>query len=751
MVIPPTDGGTGTDAATVVKMSCTDTTYSDPYTPGYTAAPAAAVQSTLNAMTVVQKMAQIQGTDPGTASAKNYNDIQRSPDDTANGIRGYFYRDAGRGLNLDARQQGRAYVNNYSTVFPVESARGASFDLDLESRVGSAMGDEVVASQNTMLLAPCMNILRHPYWGRSQETYGEDSYHLGRMASAFTAGLQTHVTGCAKHFAGNNIENGRQTANAQMDEQTLREIYGRHFRMVVKDGGIGCVMAAYNSVNGTKSTQNAHLLTDILRNDFGFRGVVISDWWAMPGYQDFPSAQTAQDNAVGALKAGLDIEVPWTLNFGTTTLQAAISGGRLSAADINTSAGRILEQKFRFGSALSSGGFGLLPATTTMTNGSITNNADHLTLASEAARKSMVLLKNANNTLPIKTDGSVKRIAVVGADVPYTLQSTTPTSGTLHFSTEMAIGDRGSSRVNPDPALVIGPTAGLTTIAQTKSITVTSGATAAAAQAQNADFIVVLVGLTPGDEGEQYAIPAGGDRSTLTLPAAQDNLVTSVAALGKPMVVVIESGTVVNMPWLSTVPAVVMAWYSGERGGEALAQLLFGQANFGGKMNVAWPRESDLPPFKGSGTTTVMDYYLGYRYFDKNNITPIFPYGQGLSYTTFTYSNLQVPCSDVTHGGVINVQVDITNNTAVAGDEIAFLFVSFPSTTARRSVKELKGFFRVSLDGNQAKRITIPVRVSDLDYFDMTSNKWVIENGPVKIMVGPNAGNLPLQDTVTVH
>jgi len=194
-----------------------------------------------------------------------------------------------------------------------------------------------------------------------------------------------------------------------------------------------------------------------------------------------------------------------------------------------------------------------------------------------------------------------------------------------------------------------------------------------------------------------------------------------------------------------------MAWYSGERGGEALAQLLFGQANFGGKMNVAWPRETDLPPFKGSGTTTVMDYYLGYRYFDKNNITPIFPYGHGLSYTTFTYSNLQVPCSDVTHGGVINVQVDITNNTAVAGDEIAFVFVSFPSTTVRRSVKELKGFFRVSLDGNQAKRITIPVRVSDLDYFDMTSNKWVIENGPVKIMVGPDAGNLPLQDTVMVH
>jgi beta-glucosidase len=750
VIPPPSDGGVDTGGGqTVVKMSCGDSTYSDKYTPGYTAAADPAVQTTLNAMSLPQKIAQMQGTDPGTAAAKNYNDIQRSPDDMQNNIRGYMYRDAGRGLNLDARQQNRPYVNNYSTVYPVESARGASFDLDLEYRVGEAMGDEVVASQNTMLLAPCMNILRHPYWGRAQETYGEDSYHLGRMASALTAGLQTYVAACAKHYAGNNIENGRANNNAQMDEQTLREIYGRHFEMVVKDGGVACIMAAYNSVNGTKSTQNKHLLTDILRTDFGFRGLVISDWWAMPGGQNFPTAATALGNAVGAVQAGLDIEVPWNVNF--AQLQTAVNGGNLTIADINKSVGRILEQKFRFKSARLDQAIGLRTPTATMTNGSITNNDAHLALASEAAVRSMVLLKNANNTLPIKTDGSIHRIAVVGADVPYTLQSTTPTSGTLHFSTEMAIGDRGSSRVNPDPALLIGPTAGLTAIAQTKTITVTSGNSPTQAQAQTADFIVVLVGLTPGDEGEEYAIPAGGDRSSLTLPAQQDNLVTQVAALGKPMVVVIESGTVVNMPWLSSVPAVVMAWYSGERGGQALAQLLFGQANFGGKMNVAWPKESDLPAFKSTSTTTTMDYYLGYRYLDKNNLTPIFPYGQGLSYTTFTYSNLQVPCSDVTKNGVINVQVDITNNTPAAGDEVVFLFVSFPQTTARRSVKELKSFYRVALDGMQTKRITLPVRVADLKYWDMPSSQWIVETGPVKIMVGPNAGNLMLQDTVMVH
>jgi beta-glucosidase len=364
----------------------------------------------------------------------------------------------------------------------------------------------------------------------------------------------------------------------------------------------------------------------------------------------------------------------------------------------------------------------------------------------------MVLLKNASNTLPIKTDGTIKSIAVIGADVNFMLQSTTPTSGTVHFATDQPLGDRGSSRVNPDPAKVTGPTAGITAIAQKHSITVTSGTSAAAAA--NADFVVVVVGLTPGDEGEEYAIPAGGDRASLNLPGTQNTLVTEVkAAIGnKPMVVVIESGGVINLPWLDQVPAVVMEYYSGQRGGQALAQLLFGEVNFSAKMPVAWPKEADLPEFKSSGTTTTMDYFLGYRYFDSKMLTPIFPFGHGLSYTNFTYSNLQVPCADVTKGGVVNVTVDVTNNTAVAGDEIAFLFVSFPGATARRSVKELKGFYKVSLAASQAKRITIPLRIADLKYWkgDATG-AWTWDAGPVNVMVGPDAGHLSLMSTLTVR
>jgi beta-glucosidase len=752
-------GGSGPAGGNAV-MSCNDSVYSDKYTPGYNAAPDPMVQSLLSGMSLEQKVLQLQGVDGGTEQSKDYDDIERSQDDTALGIRGYMYRDAARGVNLDARQEGRPYMNNYSTVMPTASARGASFDLDLEYRIGEALGDETVASQNSMLLGPCMNILRHPYWGRAQETYGEDSYHLGRIASAFTAGLQTYVAGCAKHFAANNVENGREKANAIMDEQTLREIYGRHFEMVVQDGGIACIMASYNLINNVKSTQNAHLLTDILRNDFKFKGLVISDWWAMPSSQTFPTAQQAQGWAAEAIKAGLNIEVPWTLNYNMNAINAGLQAGDINQAQITELARQVLEQKFRFKSALLSQPIGLRPATTRMEAGSIVDNDAHIELAREAAERSMVLVKNAASTLPIKVDGSIKSIAVIGADVPYALQNTSPQPGTgtgsagvIKFASDVPLGDRGSSRVNADPAKVIGPFAGIKAVADTKGITVTSGNSAAAAA--GADLVVVMVGTTPADEGEEYALPSGGDRSSLTLPANQDALIDGAvaAAAGKPVVVVIETGGIINMPWLEKVSAVVWASYPGQHGGKALANLLFGTVNFGGKMPVAWPKESDLPPFKDSPTSTQMGYYLGYRYLDFKGITPIFPFGHGLSYTTFTYSNLKVPCADVSKGAVVEVSVDIKNNSAVKGDEIAMLFVSYPSTTAvRRSKKELKGFVRVAVEGNQTVTAKIPLRIADLKYWQGEANgSWVVESGPVNIMVGPDAGHLEQMGTLTVR
>ncbi|MEA2701284.1 MAG: beta-glucosidase [Myxococcales bacterium] len=735
VVVNPPDGGAD-GPPMVVKMSCADMNYSDKFTPGYsiTADAQNQAKTTLASMQIGEKADQMRGSQPNQT-------IFNQPDNGARGIKGFRFRDGPRGLCLDAEKVG----NGYSTSFPVALARGATFDLDLEYRIGDAIGDETLASGHTMLLSPTVNILRHPFWGRAQEVYGEDSYELGRFGSAFTAGLQQYVPACAKHYAANNIENGRQSDNAMMDDQTLRETYANHFGMIVQDGGVACIMASYNLVNNVKATQNKVLLTDILRTEFGFKGFVLSDWWAMPGGQG-PAQGDRPNFARDAVNAGMDMELPNNLNY--STLESLVQGGTLKESQINDSATRILEQKFRFNVAKTSGTSGLKKPTTTYNGGSIGNDATHLALAEEAALKSMVLLKNDNKTLPIDRT-KVKTIAVLGLTVPFTLG--TEGSSQVDFVRDVRTGDRGSSRVNHDPAKAVGPLAGITAAAGAGINVVTGQAASAAA---NADFIIVVGGLTPQDEGEDYT--GAGDRGTFSLDGKagrpQNQLITDAAALKKPMVVVLEAGGVIDLPYLTNanVGAIVMAWYPGQRGGAALGKLLFGgDANFSGKLPITWDsKTADWPAFK-TGTTTVMDYDLGYQWFDRKAVPAdgYLPFGYGLSYTTFEYSNLQVPCSDVTKKGVVNVQVDITNKGTVAGDEIAFLFVSYPGSAARRHIKELKGFSRVSLAPNQTKRITIPLRISDLKYYD---KGWTVASGAVQVSVGPSSRTLPLKDTFMV-
>jgi len=776
-----TTSGGGAGGTTVAKSACGDGTLpADPKMPGYAAADHTKFQTmastTAANMSTTELAGQMQGTDPGPSTGRNWGDIYRQLDNTARGIKGYTFRDGPRGVNLDAQIHLSGVSHGTSTVFPVAAARGATFDVGLEYRIGQAMGDEMVSAGQTMLLAPTVNILRHPLWGRAQETYGEDSFLLGRMGTSSVAGIQTYVAACVKHYAGNNVEDGRETnISAMADEQTLREVYARHFQMIVQDGGVACVMAAYNLVqvgsgSALNCTQNTHLLTDILRTDFGFQGFVLSDWWAMPGNQ-FTQNTTL---AVPAISAGLDMELPWNWNFANIST----AGLGATSAQLKTSAMRILEQKYRFNADK---GTGLQAATTGFSGGSITNNSTHIATALEAAQKAMVLLKNTNNTLPIKS--TVTKVAVVGAKLDYwsptdssgvatgtgiNNRSDDVNNGTIDFANGIRIGDVGSSRADPDLTKSVGPCAGIQAAAGS-SVTVTCGNTASVAA--GADFVVVVAGLTPYDEGEEYN--GSGDRCTAAQIASsscsfaldgkpysnangnntnvQNGLIAGVVALGKPMVVVLEGGSAIDMSkWLSTVPAVVMAWYPGMVGGTALGQLLFGQVNFSGKLPISWPNAlSDLPTFNG-GASTTMDYYLGYRYFDHAAKTPLYPFGYGMSYTSFAYSNLVVPCGTTTKNSVVNVSVDVTNTGTVAGDEVVMLFVSFPNTTARRSVKELKGFARVTLAAGAKQTVTIPVRVSDLKYYDNT-NGWTVESGTVKVMVGGSSASLPLSDTFTVN
>jgi beta-glucosidase len=750
---------------TVETMACGASTTVDPYSPGYDLTTAAASATTeVAALSQTQQENLMRGTPSGCGGTTNFNDIFESGATTGNPmslgvgpIRQIFFRDGPRGVCMVPYGTATHAPNefpqgDYATVFPTASTRGAAFDMALEEQIGEAIGDEEVAVKSTLLLAPVINILRHPAWGRAQETYGEDSFLLGRLGTAFVDGVQQYLPACAKHFAAYNIENGRQSGNVSvLDEQTAYESYGRHFEMVIQDAGVACIMAAYNEIQiagGTAAhcTSNPTLLTDMLRTTFGFKGFVVSDWWAMPNASTCTTTGNEEPAAAAALSAGLDLEMPWALNY---TQLATLNMPKA----ITTSAERILTQQYRFGTALP-GGQGLKATTSTFasSNYSVTN-ATHVQLSYQSALESIVLLKNANKTLPIAS--TVKTIAVLGANVPYTLSSSADvTSGTIAFASNVRTGDLGSSRVYNDPATSVGPLAGITTAATAKGMTVVTGSSASVA----ADFYVVVAGLTPEDEGEGYTSGdgTGGDRLNFNLDGKattplQNPLITAVAALGKPMVVVLEGGSVISTPWLTSVPALVFAGYPGQVGGRALADLLFGNANFSGKVAVSWPNAyGDEPMFAAANKITTMGYYVGYKYFDENAIAPLFPFGFGLSYTTFTYSHLLIPCSTVATDSVVNVQVEVTNSGTVDGDEISFVFASYPNTTQRRPKKELKAFARTTIKAGATELVTIPLRVEDLKYWNSTSHSWEWENGAVQLQVGGSSTSLTLTGSITV-
>ncbi len=735
------------------KQRCTDARYLDAYSPGYSPDPAVTkkVKETLSTLSLKERADQMRGTPHGPQEDRNWKDIFRSPDNTDNKIRGFVFRDGPRGVNLDAGcKEGHTC---YSTAFPVEMARGAAFDTALEHRIGQATGDETLAAGHGFMLSPTINIVRHPAWGRAQESYGEDPYLLGRLASAYIVGVQEYVPACSKHYIANNIEKQRRESNAVLDEQTLREVYGRAYEMTIKDAGVACIMASYNKVNGINAALNRHLLTDLLRDDFGFRGLVVSDWWGLGNNFDVNLEKEKYETvAKGGVEAGCDMEMPWSLNY--EHLESLVKRGDLAEEQIATSAARILEQKYRFHIADMNGDMGLKrPITKLDDQGNIVGNEKHLDLAYEAAVETAVLLKNENSTLPIDRE-KVKTVAVLGQVVPYEQRRyASKPSGKIDFARDVTLGDLGSSRMNADPEKSIGPFDGIR-LAAGETVKVVAGDSVKAAK--DADFVVVVAGLTPGDEGEEYT--GAEDRKSFALDdkikgTPQTDLIRQAVKLGKPMAVVLVGGSVIDLPWLKEVPAVVMSWYPGIHGGRALGDLLFGIKNFSGKLPLTWPnRWEELPEFDpGAPNEVKMNYFLGYRYYDHKGIKPLFPFGHGLSYTNFAYNNLEVPCGTVTKKGVVQVKVDVVNQGNRSGDEIAFLYVSYPETKARRPVKELKGFARVSLEPGQAKQVTIPLRISDLKYWNTEKSAWEVESGKVKIMVGGNPAAFALSDFVVVE
>ncbi len=581
-----------------------------------------------------------------------------------------------------------------ATSFPVGQARGAAWDRDLEQAIGEAIGAEAAAYGANVILAPAINVLRHPAWGRAQETYGEDTYEIGELGASFIQGAQQHVIATPKHFACNSIEDTRFNVSVNLDERALREVYLPQFHKAVA-AGAGAFMTSYNKVNDTYASENAQLVREILKTDWGFQGFVMSDWIL------------GTHSSAAAVRAGLDLEMPLGTHF--VQLPADHESCDVSTAEIDDAVRRILRTKLRFG-------LDHPPARDT----SQIESAAHDALALRAARESIVLLKN-EGVLPLAPGGT---IAIVGS-----------------LAKVANLGDKGSSNVVPSHA--VSPLAGLQARfgARVVSIDRDTLDDASRATVAAASVVIVVAGYQYPDEGESIPGSTAGDRDSLALAAAQQALIADVAAANPKTIVVLEGGSaIVVEPWVQSVAGLLMAWYPGQEGGTALADILAGDVNPSGRLPVSFPvAESDLPVFDHTSLEVTYDLFHGYRYLDRNQTAPEFAFGYGLSYGRVTYDTLRVTAdADTVHAVIQLTSVDRT------GDEIVQLYVSPPGGAVPRAVRELRGFARVTLSPGLPATVTLDIPISDLARWD---HGWVVDPGTWTVAVGSSSRDLPLTAT----
>ncbi len=752
-------------------------------------------------------------------------------------------------------------VRNYgpSTVFG-GIGLAATWDPELAMRIGANIGRDARARGVHFMLGPGVNIYRAPLNGRNFEYFGEDPFLASRIAVAYINGMQSQgVSATIKHFMGNNSEFDRHNSDSIIDERTMREIYLPVFEAAVKEAHVGAIMDSYNFTNGLHMTQNGYLNNDVVKKEWGFNGIIMSDW-------------DATYDAVGAANGGLDVEMPSGKFMNREGLLPAIKAGTVSEATIDDKVRRILRTAIQFG---------WLDREQTDTTIPLLNFAAKQT-ALDAARAGMVLLKNDGNLLPLDK-GKIKSIAVIGPDAypartggfgsadakPFTPVSylegvanylgdgakvyyargiptydalaeqtdfTTQAQGGhaglkmeifnnanlegtpllvreekhVHYeparegeATESNIsirwtgfftpsapgdyvaviqgpGEMGGYRLYIDKKLVLDDWDQWYAFVGSTPVTLSAGphqiqmdyrakfvwgkavtnlgivragtfvSAEAKALAAKADVVIVTPGFDTESEGES------GDRM-FNLPPGQDELVSQMAALNKNTVVIMTSGGGVDMPWLDHVPALLEAWYPGEEGGNAATQLIFGESNPSGRLPISIERRWEDNPvhdsyYPAKGTKKV-EYkegiFVGYRHYDKSTTKPLFPFGYGLSYTTFAYKNLMVstPSSDQQ----VNVTFDITNTGSRAGADVAELYVGDRHAAVPRPVKELKGFARVNLAPGETKTVTIKLDRRSFSYYDVEKKTWKVAPGDFDLFVARSAVDVALTGKVTLH
>jgi beta-glucosidase len=657
------------------------------------------------------------------------------------GLDGFAFSDGPRGVVVDQ-----------ATCFPVSMARGATWDLDLEERIGEAIGRELRAVGADLYGGVCVNVLRHPAWGRAQETYGEDPHHVGEMGAALTRGVQRHAMACVKHFACNSMENARFNVDITVDEVALHEVYLPHFRRIV-DEGVAVVMSAYNSVNGEWCGQNKALLTDILRDEWGFEGFVISDW--ILGLRD----------AGTSLHAGLDVEMPYRM-IRAEHLRDDLEKGMATGEDVNEAVARIIATREHFADVLGA------PAP----DRSVLACDPHRALAREAAAKSVVLLRNepvdGRPLLPLDPAADTT-VALVG-----------------RLATAVNLGDGGSSDVWAPAVATIAD--GLQAVIGSARVVADDGSDLqrAARVVRSAEAAVVVVGYTRLDEGEfigefatahlghlfpgqddpalverftaqiadersiqppPHAAPSaaaggfaeGGDRHSLHLHEEDLALIRTVAAANPRTVVAIVAGSAVLISeWDSEVPAIVQAWYSGMEGGHGLADVLFGRVDATGRLPFSVPRHTaELPPFAADAHAFTYDSDHGYWYLAQRGTPPAYPFGFGLSYTTFALEEARVEVG----GGSLAITVGVRNTGHRTGCDVVHVYAARRGSSRP---ERLLAFGRVEVGAGRAASVELAATYRSLAVRDVDTHSMVVRAGTYDLRVAHHAADPGITATV---
>ncbi len=607
-----------------------------------------------------------------------------------------------------------------ATCFPTASALAATWNKELLREVGEALGRECRAENVSVLLGPGVNIKRHPHGGRNFEYFSEDPYLSGVMARQWISGVQSQGVGTSlKHYAANNHEYCRMVVDVVMDERTLREIYLPAFEIAVTGAQPWTVMCAYNKLNGTYLAEHEQLLGDILEREWGFEGLVVTDWGA-------------NNDRVRGLKAGQALEMPASGEPGVAIILEALEEGRLTEAELDHSVGKVLDLIIKGREAQQ-----------------CTEEADmeaHHRLARRAAAEACVLLKNDGPCLPI-TDG--QSIAVLGALAQQTRYQGVGSSQIIPYKLEQPLEEFqrafGAERVSFSEGYSL---AGELTAAQVEE---------ALRVAQAAEVVVLVAGLTPDLESE------GFDREHMNLPAQQLALIDALAPVHHKLVVVLQNGAPVALPFADKVPAILEAYLGGQAGASALVDILSGAANPGGKLAETFPlRQSDVASdawFPGASRQSQYreNIWVGYRYFDTAQVPVAFPFGHGLSYTSFEYSDLQCTGAGGEGGALvlgesdtIDVSFDISNTGAIAGAEVAQLYVGQLEPSVHRPVRELKGFEKVFLQPGETRKVTLQLKWRDFAWWSVADSRWVVESGQYRIHAAASVADVRLEALVDI-